>query len=76
MEVIMEHLSVDRFEEGFAVCETKDMDFIDIPKSQLPEGVHEGDIILKKENGYVIDRNETEKSKERIKAKMNRLFKR
>ncbi|HEY5563494.1 MAG TPA: DUF3006 domain-containing protein, partial [Clostridiaceae bacterium] len=37
---------IDRFEEGFAVCEREDRVMINIRKELLPEGAEEGQVIL------------------------------
>ena len=65
---------IDRFEGNFAVCETEENKFIDILKSDIPEGAKEGDILTKTDNGYCIEKAETEEKREAIKNRMNRLF--
>ena len=66
---------IDRFEEGYAVCEnrdTKQMHNIEI--KDLPEGAKEG-TVLKFENGkYVIDELEEQEISNRIKQKMDNLW--
>lgn len=66
----MRKLIIDRFEGDFAVCETEELKFIDIPKAALPGGVKEGDVIT-----ISIDKSETDKRKEKIEGLMNSLFK-
>lgn len=65
---------IDRFEGNYAVCETEEKKFIDIPKSDIPEGAKEGDILTKTDNGYSIEKAETETKREEVKKRMNRLF--
>lgn len=65
---------IDRFEGNYAVCETEENKFIDILKSYIPEGAKEGDILTKTDNGYFIEKAETEEKREAIKNRMNRLF--
>lgn len=66
----MRKLIIDRFEGDFAVCETEDLEFINFPKSALPFGAKEGDVIA-----ISIDKSETDKRKEKIEGLMNSLFK-
>ena len=62
-------LVIDRFEGEFAVVETEN-GFINILKKDIPDGAREGDMLV-----LVIDKNETEKRKNRIEGMMNSLFK-
>lgn len=64
---------VDRIEGDFAVCECKNQQIVDIPVCLLPEGVKEGSKIEYIDNEYKIVDNSDDK--ERIKNKMNSLFK-
>ena len=63
-------LVVDRIENGFAVVETKDGNFENIPVSALPEGISEGTVI---EINVLFE--ETAKKEKEIKEKLNNLFK-
>ena len=65
---------IDRFEGNYAVCETEEKKFIDISKSDIPEGAKEGDILTKTDKGYRIEKTETEEKREAIKNRMNSLF--
>ncbi len=70
----MEYLSVDRIENGIAVCEKSDMTTVELPLSQLPEKVREGSV-LKHENGvYSLDEDEEINRKNRIIELQNMLF--
>ena len=68
--------SIDRFEGEFAVCENRETgEFVNIPKSELPEGCKPGSI-LKFENGkYVLDIEKTKKEQEIVKNMVSNLFK-
>lgn len=66
----MRKLIIDRFEGDFAVCETEDLEFINIPNAALPEGAKEGDVLT-----ISLDKEETESRKEKIEGLMNSLFK-
>ena len=69
--------SIDRFEGEFAVCENRETgEFVNIPKSELPESCKPGSI-LKFENGkYILDIEETKKEQENVKNMVSNLFKR
>ena len=75
LKIMESKFVIDRFEEGFAVCEnrdTKQMHNIEI--KDLPEGAKEG-TVLKFENGkYVIDELEEQEISNRIKQKMDNLW--
>ncbi|MCH5317093.1 MAG: DUF3006 domain-containing protein [Eubacterium sp.] len=66
----MRKLIIDRFEGDFAVCETENLEFINLPKAALPSEAKEGDGI-----SISIDNSETDKRKEKIEGLMNSLFK-
>jgi hypothetical protein len=63
-------LVVNRIENGFAVVETKDGNFENIPISALPDDVSEGAVI---EVNILYE--ETAKKEKEIKEKLNNLFK-
>lgn len=65
---------IDRFEGNYAVCETEEKKFIDIPKSDIPDGAKEGDVLSKSDSGYKVEKKETAEKRETIKARMNKLF--
>ena len=75
LKMMERELVIDRFEDGYAVCEdrkTKEMHNIEI--SNLPENVKEGSV-LKFENGkYVIDEEKQKEISDRIKNKMDDLW--
>ena len=62
-------LTIDRFEGDYAIVETS-TGFIDIPRTDIPSGAVEGDILV-----ISIDKNETDARKKRIDGMMNNLFK-
>ena len=68
-------LIVDRIEEGTAVLEKEDLSRIEIPVSELPEGVKEGTVLLYDGNSYVTDSDEEALRKQRILEKQRMLFK-
>jgi hypothetical protein len=66
-ETIM--LIIDRFDGDFAVVETSN-GMVNIPRADIPQTAREGDTLI-----FQIDKNTTDKRKERIEKKMNKLFK-
>ena len=44
-------LIIDRFEGNFAVCETENKTFVNIPKSELPSLINEGDVLIQNADG-------------------------
>jgi hypothetical protein len=62
---------LDRIEESWAVIESEEETFT-IPKSLLPIGVKEGDILT---IHIVVDEEATRKTKESIEEKAKRLWK-
>lgn len=63
-------LTVDRFEGDYAICELENGEFVDIPLIALPEGITEGSKLL-----IEIDEAEKKEDQDRIRNKMNQLFK-
>jgi len=76
LEKMEQELVVDRFEENVVICEDRKTGKIkEIPKSDLPENIKEGNV-LKFENGkYYIDNKNQEIISKRIEEKMNNLWK-
>ncbi|NLM62470.1 MAG: DUF3006 domain-containing protein [Clostridiales bacterium] len=67
-------LIIDRFEGEYAVCEDNERKMHNIERSKLPPNAREGDVLLLKGDRYVIDRQETEKRKLRLKKLMDSLW--
>lgn len=67
-------LTVDRFEDGFALCESDDM-LKRIPISLIDPDVCEGDAIFVGDDGlYHLDREETDKRRANIRKLLNDLW--
>jgi hypothetical protein len=65
---------VDRIEGYVAVVEL-DNEMINIPLSKLPQDINIGDVIhFKDDNTFVIDDQESNKRRERIKKLMDEIF--
>ena len=67
--------SVDRIEEGFAVCEDEKGETVNIETDKLPEGVKEGDIISIDNGETIILAEETEERRKKLAEKRRALFK-
>ena len=70
--------AVDRIEEGkVAVCQDLVTGEVkDVPLDTLPEGVHEGSVLDYDGDKYVLNEQEEKIRRDRIKQKMDLLFKR
>ncbi len=68
--------SVDRIEEGFAVCEDENGKTVNIEIGKLPEGVKEGDLISIDNGEAVILTEETEERRKKLAEKRRALFER
>ena len=65
---------VDRFEESYAVIETKEQKMINVNKKDLPKDIKSGDILVKKDGKYKILKEETGKRTNYIKKLTNDLW--
>lgn len=61
--------TIDRFENKYAVVELENQEFVNIPRSAIPNEAKEGDIINVK-----IDKNQTDKQKKHIEKLMNDIW--
>ena len=66
---------VDRIEENIAVLVSDNGDRVEADLSELHEGVRDGDIVKKSDTGYVFEKELTEKRKNSIKSRFDRLKK-
>ena len=65
---------IDRFEGKYAILEDENKMMIDILISDLPEGMEEGDVLIKEGDVYVIDQLETQRRKEKLRELMDDLW--
>lgn len=63
-------ITIDRFEGAFAVCEIENGSFVNFPKDILPPGAAEGSKLV-----IILDNSGEAADRERIKEKMDKLFK-
>ena len=70
--------TIDRIEEDIAVLFDDDDNKTDIPVSELPENLKEGDILRFDEESetYTIDSEKTEQVKLSVEERFKKLFKR
>ncbi len=66
--------TVDRFEGIFAVCEDENMIMTNIPVADLPNGVHEGSVIIKSNEKYIIDEESESERRAKLFALQNSIF--
>ena len=71
------YITVDRIEENIAVLIDDDENKSDIPVSELPGGLKEGDILRfdEEDEKYVIDKERTEQVGASIEERFRKLFK-
>lgn len=59
-------VTIDRFENNFAVCEKDDRSMINVERNKIPLEAKEGDILDIEGNFVSINKTETEKRKKQI----------
>jgi len=66
---------IDRIEDGIAVLECQaTKEIIELPRKALPRGAREGQMLLKEEDGFVIDKAGTQKRKDEMRARLDRIL--
>lgn len=69
------YYSVSRIEEGIAVLEFPDGEFREVDISLLPDGVKEGNILIKNQNNdFIFDFEEEKRKKDRLLELQNKIF--
>ena len=66
--------SVERIEEKVALCEDDLGKTVKLRLDELPENIREGDIIVRTENGYTIDTDETSVRRKKMAEMQKKLF--
>lgn len=66
--------SVERIEENVALCEDDLGKTVKLRLDELPENIREGDIIVRTENGYTIDSDETSARRKKMAEMQKKLF--
>ena len=70
----MKRFTVDRIEEDKAVLECENGECVTFEVKSLPKNIKEGDVLCFEENSYFLDKEETEKRRQKIKSLMDSLF--
>ncbi len=70
----MKRFTVDRIEEDKAILECENGDCVTLELKSLPKNIKEGDVLCFEENSYFLDKEETEKRRQKIKSLMDSLF--
>lgn len=69
------YYSVSRIEAGIAVLEFPDGTFREVDISLLPDGVKEGNILIKNQNNdFIFDFGEEKRKKDRLLELQNKIF--
>ncbi len=63
-------LTIDRIEEGIAVCEKGDGSFVRLPARS---GWAEGDVLAEADGGYAVDEAETRARREAARRKSRKI---
>ena len=66
--------SVERIEENVALCEDDLGKTVKLRLDELPENIREGEIIVRTENGYTIDSDETSARRKKMAEMQKKLF--
>ena len=64
---------IDRIENGVAVLQRPDGSSLELPACQLPAGAAEGDILRRERGGWLCDRAETARRRQRLQALLEQL---
>jgi len=65
--------TIDRIGETVIICEDENGDMVKVQASALPEGVREGDILTETEGTWTLEKEETERRRQRIREKLRGL---
>ncbi len=72
----MRHLTVDRIDGIYAICEDKDRKMFAIPMAELPANVRSGDKLDIDDEGVIsVNAEATAAARAEVRAKENELFK-
>ena len=70
----MKRFTVDRIEKDKAVLECENGECVTLEVKSLPKNIKEGDVLCFEENSYFLDKEKTEKRRQKIKSLMDSLF--
>jgi len=67
---------IDRIEDGIAVLECQvTNEIIEVPRKALPKGAREGQLLQKDGDGFAIDKTATERRRQEMRARLDRILK-
>ncbi len=72
--MIMKKFTVDRIENGRAVLECENGDFVSLDVKSLPKNIKDGDILNFEGGSCFFNAEETERRSKKIKKLMSELF--
>lgn len=67
-------LVIDRFEGGYAVIVSGSRNFT-VPREQLPQEAAEGDVLIKKDDSFIINKRLTDRKRRQTGDKLRKLIK-
>ncbi|HCD46271.1 MAG TPA: DUF3006 domain-containing protein, partial [Lachnoclostridium sp.] len=59
--------------EKVVICENENGDMVKVQASELPEDVREGDILTEAEGTWTLEKEETERRRQKIREKLRGL---
>ncbi|WP_313257181.1 DUF3006 domain-containing protein [Lacrimispora sp.] len=65
--------TIDRIGEKVVICENENGDMVKVQASELPEDVREGDILTEAEGTWTLEKEETERRRQKIREKLRGL---
>lgn len=65
---------IDRIEEGLAVIYDDDSKIIDVMADEIKGNAREGAVLVKGENGFIVDEEETQKRFDNARKRLDKLF--
>ncbi len=66
---------IDRIEQNIAICEEESGNMVKLPLEELPKGSREGDVLFKINGAFQFDGEETNRRRQKMREKLNRLIK-
>ena len=67
-------LIIDRIYENIVVCEDNEGNIVNISKGEILGNFSEGDVLIRKEDFFLVSDDETENRKQKIEILMKELF--
>ncbi len=66
---------IDRIEQEIAICEEESGTMVKLLLKELPKGSREGDVLFKINGAFQFDEEETNRRRQKMREKLNRLIK-